>query len=297
MNAPAISNGIDAGFCFRHNTPVGQISKKNLKSKDGLNLYYETYGERNDRPVLFFLHGIGGDLDAWQFVRDELLGKGFSAVAMDIRGHGYSNHPRGFLSYKIDNLVEDVVSVMEAEKIPKIVLIGHCYGAVVALNFAVKYPEKLEKLVIISGTYRPPLYIFGKVVKVLAVGIGNLGALISPKPHKPQHSKYPAGKFHRDYEWIGLAKTILHNSLRSYLLTSKEVVNLELEPFLGRIKTPTLVIVGEKDTIFPMSISKKIHEKIPESKFEVIKWANHVVILNNPDKVSKLIFDFLKTVS
>jgi len=271
------------------------------QSKDGYKLYYETTvptdsiasKKTSDKPVLFFIHGMGGDVDAWQYIRDELLKKGVPSIAMDLRGHGYSDHPRSFSAYKMDHFVEDVSAVMEKEGVKKVILVGHCYGVVIAMHFAAKYPEKLEKLILISGTYRPPVYLSWKIMKVLANGIANLGAFISPKPYKPGHSKYPKGKFHKDYEFVGLVKTISRNSLRSYLLGTKEIVNLDLESALSGIKTPTLVMVGEKDSIFPVHISKKIHENIAGSKFEIIDGGNHVIVLNNVDKVSKLIYEFL----
>src|SRR3989344_4096275 len=272
---------------------MNSLFKKNVKSSDGLNLYYEIVEGDNDKPSIFFLHGIGGDLDAWRFVRGRLLKNGNSSIAMDFRGHGYSDHPRGFKSYKIGNVVEDVASIISAEKLGKIILIGHCFGAVVAEHFAVKYPEKLQKLVLISSTYRPPNYIIGNFLRTIAGGLSYLGAFLSPKPYRPRHSDYPSGKFHNDYEWFGLMKTILHNSLRSYLLTSKEIIDLKFEKELAKIKTPTLVIVGEKDSIFKVAISKKIHKEIFGSKFMIIKGGNHVVILNDSEEVSKIIGDFL----
>jgi|SRR3989344_6371369 len=272
---------------------MGVFLENKIRSLDGFNLYYDYYKNDNKNPILFFLHGIGGDLDAWHFIRMNLTSEGYSSIAMDFRGHGYSDHPRGFESYKIDNLVDDISAIINTENIRKIILIGHCYGAVVAEHFAIKYPEKLEKLILISSTYRPPNYIKGEFLRMIAGWLSNVGAFFSPKPYKPRHSDYPEGKFHHDYEWFGLARTIFHNSLRSYLLTSKEIIDLKLEQKLAKIKTPALVIVGERDSIFPIDISKKIHESIVGSKFEIVKGANHVVILNNADEVSKIIGDFL----
>ncbi|MFH0776498.1 MAG: alpha/beta hydrolase [Patescibacteria group bacterium] len=264
------------------------------KSKDNIRLYYEKNFPKTNKSVLFFLHGLGGDLDAWHFVRDQLAQKGIPSISMDLRGHGYSDHPRAFISYEIDNFVEDIATIMAKEKIKKIILIGHCFGAILALHFAIKYPAKLTKLVVISGSYTSPPCLVGKISKALAVGAANLGALVSPKPYQPRHSEYPVGKFHKDYDWIGLMKTIAHNSLRSYTLILKEIIKLDLGAALKKIKTPTLVIVGEKDSIFPAVISKKIHKKIAGSKFKIIPEANHVVILNNADRVFGAISDFLK---
>ena len=123
--------------------------------------------------------------------------------------------------------------------------------------------------------------------------LGNLLALISPPPIYPKHSTYPPSKFHKDVEIFGLIKTILHNSLRSYLLSSKEILKRNLKLELKNIKQPTLIISGGKDSIFPAPISEEIHAQIPNSKLEIIKDANHVVVLNNINETASYISDFL----
>lgn len=62
---------------------------------------------------------------------------------------------------------------------------------------------------------------------------------------------------------------------------------------LKNIKAPTLIISGDKDSIFPAPISEDIHSEIPNLRLEIIKGANHVVVLNNVDKVVESISDFL----
>lgn len=270
------------------------MERKKLTTQSGVSLYYETYYKENEKPCLFFLHGLGGDLDAWQFLRENLLTKEFSGIAMDLRGHGYSDHPRHYQSYEIHHFCEDVHAILDAEDQKKCILIGHCYGAIVAEHFAIKYPEKVERLILISSTYKAPEYIKNKTLKNCARGLIYFGAALSPRAYKPRHASYPKGKFHKDYEWGGLIKTMFHNSLRSYLLISKEIINLDLEQELIKIQVPTLVLVGEKDSIFPLAISKKIQKQIQNSQLEIIKGANHVVILNNASEIGEAVKKFLK---
>ena len=101
----------------------------------------------NDKPVIFFVHGIGGDADAWYFVRSVFLDRGYRSITMDLRGHGYSDHPKSSHSYQIENLLLDIVSILNEEKVEKIILIGHSYGAVICAYFAIAYPQYLQKLV------------------------------------------------------------------------------------------------------------------------------------------------------
>ncbi|HTL39414.1 MAG TPA: alpha/beta hydrolase [Methylomirabilota bacterium] len=269
------------------------ISHKTIRTHDGLEIYYETHGLAEGKSILFFVHGAGGDADAWQFVRTPLIDKNFGAISMDLRGHGYSSHPRGASQYEISNIVSDIEKILDAEKISKVILIGHSYGAVIAAHFALERPDRLEKLIIISGGHSAPPYLKFKPLKTLANAVINLASFMSPPAVGKWHSPYPKGKVHRDYEAYGLARTIFYNSWGSYLLTSKQSVNLDIAHKLSKIKTPTLLIVGTKDSIFPHHVSKQMQEQIPNSKLELIEGANHVVILNHPEETVKIIEKFL----
>ena len=209
--------------------------KNNIKTKDGLNLYYETYITDKKKPSIFFVHGSGGDLDAWQYIKDEMLQKGFSSVAIDLRGHGHSSHPRSSKKYKIENLAEDIKIILEKENLDNVFLVGHSFGSAVVMDFALRFSEKLKGLVILSGTYEPPSYVSNKFLKFLSIKMINILAFLSLPPINPGHSIYPVGKFHKDYELYGLVRTILRNSWGSYLLLSKELFTLDLESRIDNI--------------------------------------------------------------
>jgi pimeloyl-ACP methyl ester carboxylesterase len=66
---------------------------------------------------------------------------------------------------------------------------------------------------------------------------------------------------------------------------------------LPRINVPTLILVGEHDTIAPPRASQEMHDKIPNSEFHVISNAAHMSNLENPDEFDKYILDFLKKIS
>jgi len=265
-----------------------------LKISDNQTIYYETHKGSKDKPTLLFLHGVGGDLDAWQYVIKPLQAKGYNTIAMDLRGHGYSSHPRTPQSYNLSHLVKDIEEILKAEKQKEIILIGHCYGANIALMFTLKNPHMVKKLIVIGASYCPPPYLKNAILRKGAALATNVATLLSLPARKPWHSPYPPGKYHKDYEWFGLARTIWHNSLRSYTQTSKQIENFNVLDQLPKIKVPTLIIAGEKDSIYPLPLSEKLHQEIPNSKLEVIKNANHVLPMNNPEEITSLIFNFCK---
>lgn len=283
-----------------------EVQKKRVTS-GGVEIYYEVCVARlpaqaskgapayqTGTPVLFFLHGLGGDVDAWNFVRDPLLARGFSTIAMDLRGHGYSGHPTLPSAYRMEHLLGDVLAVLEAERVEKAVLVGHSAGAILALQFALQHADMLSGLVLLAGSYGSPRYLRSPIQKQIGALIVVAGALVSFRAKKPWHSPYPVGKHHKEYELWGLARTIYHNSLRSYLLLLQQLANVNLEQQLKQVTVPTLVVVGEKDGIYPMSVSKKMHEEIAHSHLEIIKNANHVLILNNPREVVDLVTTFVQ---
>lgn len=263
-------------------------------SKDGSRIYYEVEPAENSSPALFFVHGIGGDTDGWQFVRGPLHADGFTTVSMDLRGHGYSDHPKKSSAYDIKRVAEDIEAVFEQEKLQKPVLIGHSGGAVVAAQFAAMHPDQLSGLVLIAGSYCPPPYLSSPLMRLITNIVIRIGALISPPPYKKWHSPYPAGKHHKEFEVYGLLRTMFYNSLRSYLHTSNTLVQVDLKDHLHKISVPTLLIAGEHDGIFPLHISQEMHRRIPAAHLVTLDKTNHVSILNNPLGVARAIQEFLR---
>lgn len=270
------------------------IQKKYITSADGMKIYYETCIVDASAPVVVLVHGIGGDVDGWQYVRDILIQDGLSTVALDVRGHGYSDHPKSAKDYGMDLLLKDILHVIDAEGFEDVILVGHSGGAVLALNFALHHPQRLSALVLLAGSYLSPAYMRSPMTKRIADGLVAVGAWVSPSHMAPWHSTYPPGKIHKEYEVWGLMRTIAHNSLRSYLLVGRELMNIDLEGWLAEISVSTLIVAGEKDSIYPVEISRKMHERIPDARLEVIKDVNHVLILNAIEEVARHIIDFVR---
>lgn len=270
---------------------------KNTRSNDGTEIYYETYAAPGSQTHLLFVHGLGGDLDAWQFVREHLSESGYSAVALDLRGHGYSGHPTSAQSYTLEKLHEDILCVLDAEGLQQVVLVGHSGGAIGALSFALRHPERLRALVLIAGSSAPPHYMRNALVRTLLNTALSVGAVVRFRKAGKWHSPYPQGKFHKEVEWYGLMRTMYHNSMRSYLLLLKTFLKADLREGLASVHTPTLLIIaGEKDGIYPLSVSKTIQEELPGARLAVIPNANHVTILNNPAEVAAAIKEFLPSI-
>ena len=113
-----------------------------------MKLYHRELGE--GQPIIL-LHGIFGSSDNW-LTQSRLLSATYRTYALDLRNHGLSPHGDTF-DYPV--MVADVLEFMESNAITDPILIGHSMGGKVAMNFAVAYPDKIQKLVVVDIAPRP----------------------------------------------------------------------------------------------------------------------------------------------
>ncbi len=107
-----------------------------------LQLNFKKYGTAPDNLII--IHGFLGSLDNWQTLAIE-FSKNFSVYTIDMRNHGKSPHTE---HHSIKLMVEDLANFMDQNKINTTHLLGHSMGGKVAMQFAINYPEKIDKLII-----------------------------------------------------------------------------------------------------------------------------------------------------
>lgn len=109
---------------------------------NGINIHYLQTGTGDD---VVLLHGLGGNLAIWFLRLIDLLRNEFRFTACDLRGHGKSDMtPAG---YTTDNMAEDLRGLLDALGMEKVHLVGHSWGADIAMHFTLLYPERVMKLV------------------------------------------------------------------------------------------------------------------------------------------------------
>jgi pimeloyl-ACP methyl ester carboxylesterase len=111
---------------------------------NGINFHYQQAG---DGPDVVLIHGVTGDLSIWLLCEAMgVLGRSFRVTALDLRGHGYSDvSPQGYTSAE---QAGDVLAVMDALDIDRATLLGHSFGAVIAMHASVLYPDRIDALVV-----------------------------------------------------------------------------------------------------------------------------------------------------
>ena len=270
-------------------------------SSNGIRLYYEIYGE--GYPILF-VHGFGGCRLEW-FVQVKIISKKFKAVIFDNRGAGKSYRPN--YPYTMDMFVDDIIGLMDYLKIEKAHICGASLGGMIVQNFAIKYPNRVNKLVLIN-TF--PGFPNQQGIEMYKKGLINRYYRKLKDPAKSffdsantgytrkfikQMRENPKKKFFDLFS----AEDIIKNDITD-ITTPQDIENSasaiaghEVRDRLSEVKNKTLILCAEKDKLSPVSINEQIHKLIPNSEFKVIKDAGHNSKLEKALETNQAILDFL----
>lgn len=112
---------------------------------NGIKLHYWRVGQG---PDIILLHGLGGNLAIWHLKMIPLLRQNYRVTTFDLRGHGRSDMP--LTGYTTGDMADDLLGIMDGLGIEQAYLVGHSLGADVALHCALRYPDRVEKLILIE---------------------------------------------------------------------------------------------------------------------------------------------------
>ncbi len=116
------------------------------KLRSGLTFHYQQAGEG---PDLVMVHGLSGNLASWNLRIVPMLWDHFRVLTYDLRGHGYTDTPQ--TGYTLDDMVGDLIDLMDELELDRPSIVGHSYGADLALYFALNYPDRVETVIAIEA--------------------------------------------------------------------------------------------------------------------------------------------------
>lgn len=268
--------------------------QKNIKSFDGTKINYDI--SIISKNFLVFLHGAGGDLTAWKKERQFFHRKGVSSIAIDLRGHGKSDRPDNPSDYKLENFARDINEVIKKENILDFILVGHCFGGMVAVMFHKLFPQKAKSYILIDTAYKAPSRIT-TIFKHHPFFVHLINHILS---HKDLHKKYFSHvNFYKfastgDWNFLRICSDISHTSFKSWLFTYENIAKFNGIKIMKSMKNHVLIIEGENDSIFDVLVAKRIKNLIKNSQLDIIPETNHIIIISSPKKVEEEIFKFIK---
>jgi pimeloyl-ACP methyl ester carboxylesterase len=125
---------------------AAELGQDGYVDSNGVKIHYVTMG--SGEPCIL-IHGFPDFWYTWRAQMPELA-KHFQVVAIDQRGYNLSDKPEGVENYKLEKLVGDVNAVVDHFKAPKVIIVGHDWGGMVAWTYAMQFPDKVDRLVILN---------------------------------------------------------------------------------------------------------------------------------------------------
>jgi pimeloyl-ACP methyl ester carboxylesterase len=246
-------------------------------------LYYQAYhAEDTGRKPLVLIHGAGGDHLSWPSQLRRL--SGYRVYAPDLPGHGKS---KGSGRQRVPAYGEAILDWLGALELPRFFLAGHSMGGAIGLWIAARHPELLHGLVLLSSGARLP------------VNLSLIEDLASPQAFPAAVENICRWSFSRGANSQvveGIRKAMLQS--RPSVLTAdfRACDAFDLSGELGKVRVPTLVLVGEEDKMTPLRFSEELQDGIQGAELELVSGAGHMLPLEKPEEVADRLRSFLEKV-
>ena len=244
-------------------------------------------------PPVALLIGFGLDRSGWNLqLRDLALDR--RVIAPDPRGTGASTDP-GDESLSVDRLARDVLGLLDALSIERAALIGSSLGSAVALEAAIAYPDRVERLVLISPAVEPDprlLAALDSIVRVAeaADADARLRAM-APWLFGRAFLADAEGTEHAIRAMLGVAARVPPRTLRRQLAALADWLGTRGDD-IAKLEQPALVVVGSEDILTPPANAEALCAAIPEARLAVIDGAAHAPMVEAPDRLHALLRDF-----
>ncbi len=256
-------------------------------------------------PVLLLLHGIANSSETWEHVAP-LLCEHFTLIAPDLLGHGTSATPPGDYSLGAHaSVARDVVTALGHERVT---VVGHSLGGGIAMQFAYLFPERCERLVLVSSgglgrevhlvlraaSLPAANYVLPLLTSSRVLGLGrDLGGLLRRVHLQPSGDLQVLARGFASLDNDGSRKAFLH-TVRAVIEPGGQRVSA-LDRLALAALLPTLIVWGERDSIIPVEHGEAAHEAMPSSRFVRFPQAGHMPHDDDRHRFADLLADFCDT--
>jgi len=277
-----------------------------LINVDGTELYYRIEGQGEPVVIVHGGPGLGHDYlrDSFTQVSDQ-----FQLIFYDQRGCGRSANVDQPLASPMDVHVDDLQSLLQSLQKDKINLVGQSFGALIAIHYALKYPNQVKRLILLepaaaSHTYlaefqnnivqrlkKQDLETLAQIAQSDAFKTGQAEAVRDLVLTRFKAYYYDSTKTNlNDLKYLDSTRAV--KFLQSQKLMTPYILKYDLYDTLKTIKTPTLIMRGDYDPI-PLQGVIRMHEAIPQSKLHIIKDCGHFAHLEAPEEYFGVLRKFL----
>jgi pimeloyl-ACP methyl ester carboxylesterase len=251
---------------------------------NGTRLYYEALGKG---PAVVLVHGGLVDSRLWE-KQMRPLSKRFRVVRYDLRGYGRSAAATEPFSH-----LEDLRGLLDFVKVEKATLVGLSLGGIIAADFALEHPGRVERLVLVGpglrGDKQPPPKDAAAAIEAMKQGAE---AFADASMRRELYAAVrPGSDAHALLRRMLLDNFKALSALRPGFLKYPDTPTAER---LADVKVPTLVIIGSRDGANLLNIAETLASQVPGARKVVIPGASHHPPVETPKEFNRALLDFLE---
>ena len=256
---------------------IFDIENKSVHASDagqGINISKDT---------IVFLHGSGLSHIVWSLAEQFFSSKNFNVLSIDLPGHGNSEGPCLDSIEKISDWLE---KVFEKLNLNNLIIISHSQGCLEALEYSLKYKDRLKKLVFVGGSYRMPVN--EDLIDLASNGDSNAVKLMMKWGYEGS-KKFIGGnpieriiKSPRDISEILAVDLIACNNYKNGSEAAKAIT------------CPVMLVLGELDKMVNLEFGKKFANLVKNSKTHIIEGCGHMIMIEKAFEMREKVLEFLK---
>jgi pimeloyl-ACP methyl ester carboxylesterase len=275
----------------------GVAWRNNLRAVtvDGRRVHLVDIGGGDDPPVLF-VHGLGGRWQNWieNIPRVALERR---VVALDLPGFGRSQLPRGPIS--IGGYAEVLERLCDLLELDSVVLVGNSMGGAIAAAFAVRFPHRVQRLVLVSAAavsitdFNPaPAAAVASLIAHTPLGSATGVRSILGRP-RARHLAFAALVRHPTLIATDtLCELVGGRGAPGLPAATAAMIGNDLRGELSAITTPALVVHGRNDMLVPVADSIWLASHLPDARLEIFEDTGHLAMLERPVRFNELLLRF-----
>lgn len=274
------------------------------ESFDGTLIRYSSRGQ--GMPIIT-ANGVANTTTFWHYFEDH-FSKFARVICWDYRGHGRSEVPGELDTFTVPSYAKDLLAVMDHAGLDQAIVAGFSMGVQVILEFYRDNPEKVLALIPVNGPCADPFEAFGSsnayrkaytavldhyILHPRLLESVGIPLLLSPIPwpfSKIEVDRHRCPKLEMDLYFEHIARMGFANEMRAL----KGMSEHSAEDVLTMVEVPTLVIAGEKDTMCPARLVKKIFRGVKGAELFTVPHGTHATLIEEPDLVDFRIEAFLR---
>ena len=247
---------------------------------------FYVFNKKEQSIPIVFVHGVGLTYEIWQPQLDFF--KDYSNLSYDILGHGKSSLTKQNISF--DDFSDQLIELINELKIEKIHLVGFSIGSLIARNFATKYSNRLQSLILLGSIYKRSEQQqkivnerFNQAKKELKLSRQALKRWFTDKYLENNPDTYEK-----------IRSILSGNNMANFLKVYELFVKHKNDEDFKKIQAKTLVMTGEHDIGSTIEMSQQLNNVIKDSELKIIKDGKHLCGIECADEVNLSIKNFIE---